>query len=452
MKLRYALPLIAAVLLTTGCQKRAKPSNTSKQVTRSQELFITTDIQKIQLAKGIHFENIIHLNNTDETNVNLRLVNRGGKALNITDVAIEDPSKMFRLNASKCKGKSLQAQESCMVNVAFLGRQKNNYIAIVKINSNDRRVKEAYVKVVGTSINKYSGKLTLEDIPKPKIEKTKTVTMNAYENIKYITLSNNGKFPLTLTSPKLSGPEKRSFSFESTCKDKLAVNKSCQVTIKYNKNIHDGYSLAQLRFPSNGTISPSNKVRLLAYSKPYNLTITNFTVSKNVHEFMDDYFAATQTYYYRTIYQNDVDFALESNIDDSIKNFFASNGYRLAANPSSANKIITLYPTVETEKDETTNDIKFNITLNGYLATKADTKGILKTSDNEVAREHNTTIMRFSSISSRDTFYDKEQFAFGLQIDVDNVTDEYDVYKTVSNTFVSKLFNVIGMPNSTGKE
>ena len=455
MNFRLILPLIALSLLFSACQKKSAPAPKS-DVVRSQELFITSNENEkdSKLPHDVYFEQTIQLNNTDNTNIDLTLINRGGKPLKLQNIDLKDKNEVFVLKSDNCANKILQPRETCTINVAFKGEENKVFTADLEIHSNDRRREVARIKVIGHALNKYFGSISVTDLDVNKnVTNDVKLHFDALNNIQFLTISNDGLYPITLEQPKISGVNKDSYSFETTCSSTLDVAKSCDITIKYDSEAHDGYSIALLKVPSNGDITPSNKVRLIGYSKPYSLNISNFVVTQNVHDFMDDYFASQQTYYIRTIYQNNIDNTLQENIENAIDNFVAQNGYQIAATPDKADKVIILYPRIEqpnSSTDEQRKDMHFYITLNGYISTKSATQGLANFNKEELLIENNSSDTSFSSLTAANLYYSKEPFGFALQIDVDHANDKYDVYESIASTFVNKMFNVIGFPKRKG--
>ena len=452
MNLRITFPLIALALLSSGCQKKAHVV-AQKDIQRSQELFITSPETTHKLHQGVFYEMTLSLNNTNATSTDLKLINRGGKPLSIKNIELIDRNEVFTVSSNNCQQKTLEPHEACTIKVAFDSQENRLYNADLRINSNDRRRKVVNIKVLGHSVNKYQGSLSVSEFDDTKnMTRDLQLKFDAINNKQLITVKNDGLYPITLEAPKFLGPNRSSYTFETTCTDTLAVAASCDVSINYDKNVHDGYSIAQLKLPSNSDLTPSNKIRLVGYSKPYFVNISQFVISKNIHDFMGDYFASKQTYYIRTIYQNNINSTFQSNIDDAISSYITDNNYVLATSPDKADRVITLYPNVQVPSianESETNDMLFNITINGYVSTKADAQGQLK--DEKLLKEHISDDMNFTAISSNNIYYNKEAFAFALQIDVDNVSDKYDVYETIAKTLASKMFNVIGLPKQTGK-
>ena len=466
MNPRIVLTLLSIVLLFSACQKRPAPNKapvshtkaTTKKVVkvspkveddviRSQELFITNGSQDSRLPHNLYFEQTIQLNNTDHTNVDLVLINRGGKPLDLENITLKN-SNNFTLRGSDCNQKTLKSHETCTINISFQSEESKIFTTDLEIKSNDRRREIARIKVIGHGKSKYFGSITVTN-PEKTLDDSEEIKikLDAVNNVQLLTITNDGLYPIILEQPKVSGLNKESFSLDSTCNDTLGVAKSCNITIKYDSEKHDSFSIAMLKIPSNGDITPSNKIRLIGYSKPYLLTISQFIVSQNIRNFMDNYFASQQTYYVRTIYQNDIDDILQETIEKTIDNYVIDNGYKLAKSPDQADKIILLYPRVEQANniaDKKRKDMHFSITLNGFLSTKANTKNLANFNDKNLSVESNTSDISFSAITTSNLYYSKEPFSFSLQVDVDHANDKYDVYESVAKIFVNKTFNLIG--------
>ena len=469
MNPRILLPVLAIALLFSACQERPsthKPKKTvsHKEVkvkpvveintTRSQELFITNSSQDAKLPHGLYFEQTIQLNNTDHTNVDLVLINRGGKPLNLNSISLKN-SNNFTLISSDCDKKTLKPHETCTINVAFQSEENKLFSTDLEIKSNDRRREVARIKLIGHGQSKYFGSISVTN-PEKMVDSSNEVhiKLDALNNVQLVTISNDGHYAITLDQPKITGLNKESFSLDSTCTNTLEVAKSCNITVNYDSEKHDGFSVAMLKVPSNGNITPSNKIRLIGYSKPYSLTISQFVVSKNIHNFMDDYFASKQTYFIRTIYQNNINDVLQETIEKTINSYVTDNGYTLASSPDQADKIILLYPRIEetnNEKDKQRKDMHFSITLNGYLSTKASTGNLANFNDKNLSVENNNSDLSFSALTTSNLYYSKEPFSFALQVDVDHANDKYDVYESIATIFVNKTFNLVGFSKRKAK-
>jgi hypothetical protein len=450
MKKSSGLLLIASAFVFTACTQESGPT-VGVSPTRSQELHISHEVKEVVIKKGIHEDYSITLNNLDKSNANLLLSNRGGKPLKIEKISIKDPKRVFKLK-SHCS-KVIDPGDSCKVNVAFTGVEEGHFESVITIKSNDIRLKNAHVMVKASSVNKYKATLSSHSGEKVEVKRDMELKFNAVNNYKYVTIRNNGLDSIDMKRLSLSGPGRKSFSVDSKCPSILPVNETCDIDIRYNPKEISGYSMAQLNISSNADVLPSSKVRLVGYYKPYDVNIEKFVVSKNIHDFLDDYFMMNQKFYFRTIFQTNVSPVFETYVDNEIQSYFKKNGYRLAASASDADKVITIYPTVQIpEAKEGENDMLFNIKVNGYLSSKASTSGKIKSQDNNITFDHFSNNTKFSSISTIDSYINKESFEFGLVVKVDSVSDAYEVYSTVSNIMIGKLFNVLGMKDSKGSK
>jgi len=466
MKKITTITLLASSIFFAGCDQSQyqvdtpsytpKPAKKVAKVAKDQKLHIGYKENTTYKNNIVKAEKEIALNNLNKKSVTLNLQNLGDKPLKITSISLVDNNNMFKIYNNNCDTtKELAKNKSCEVTVSFLGEDDARYHSMLTIKSNDKEKQLSNILISGISENKYKASLTAKT-EKKVISRDLELKFNASDATQYITVSNNGIETLQLGQLKLIGPDRKSFQFDSQCQKTLAVGKNCEVTVKYKKDAKDGHSIAQLYIPSNGQISPSSKTRLIGYSKPFYISLDKFVVSKNVKDFMEDYFTVKKNIYIRTIYQNNVDLALESYINKKIKNGLIENGIKITSNAAIADKIITIYPTVNViNGDKATNDMTFAIKLNGYLSTKSTANGKIKTQGSNIAFTHNMSVDQnsssFNSISVIDKFIDKEEFEYGMKIMVNNAADKYEVYNTVADMIANKLFNVVGITNRSGK-
>ena len=444
------LTLSSVAILFTGCMDGPAPEiqETPKEVQRSQELFITTAVETTKVNKKTKYQYEINLNNTTKTKASLVLKNRGDKTLNISSINLKDPSHL--LKASNGCSAPLKGGQTCNLNIEFTGKNKGRFTAVLEILSNDRRNKQTNILINVESKDKFHGSVTPIKSIKVKQEKTVKLKFNALNKTQYIQIENDGLGVLSLKPPKRSGADASSFKYTTDCKQTLRIGDKCEVAVTYDPTKKEGFSDATITIPSNGNITPSRYIRLEGYSKPFSISINKFVVSDNVGDFVDDYFTSNKTYYFRTIYQNNTDRFFSNGVKDEIKKYFRANGFRLASSAANADRIVTIYPTVETTKNEESNDAKYSIVINGYITTKAT--GVKSSANEKITLDYNSSIgdTKFSAITLNNTVFSKEKFQFGLDIQVDNVADEKEVATTVADITVSKLFNVLGLKDTKG--
>lgn len=437
-----------SVLMLQGCTPQAKPS-VKPHVKRSQKLFITTNIATKAVKEKTKFQYTVQLDNIQHTKAELILKNRGEKTLNISSIKlISGPGSKGKIITSNNCPTALTAGKTCKLNVAFLGETKANYGSIIEIKSNDIQNKITNIQVLAEGTDKIHGVVNKVETKHKTAKKTVELQFNALNKVQYIEVKNDGLDVLKLKPPRRSGADASSFSYTTDCKTTLAIGKKCSITVNYDPTKKEGYSDAVIKVPSNGNITPSQYIRLEGYSKPFSINLTNFVISKNVPDFIDDYFSTSKTYYIRTIYQKQTDRFFTNGVDKELKAYFKANNFRLASSASKADKVITLYPSVSVVKNDQTNDIKYDIVVNGHLTTKARNMK-LKTA-NTLAEDYdsNTTHTHFTAIQLNNLVYDSRDFQYGLAIAVDNASDEKEVAATVADIVVSKLCNVLGLNDS----
>jgi hypothetical protein len=444
---------LSTLVLFTGCvspQAKPKVYTQAKKVHKKtpQELSIAIDFKEAILKKVIKPDYEIILNNTTNSSADLILKNEGEMPLTINGIKlITNQPSLFKLE-SKCPP-VINGNEECKLNVQFLGNNIGRFDAKIAIDSDDSKKKIKDISISAEGVNKFSGAVSQIDSTTTKVERILKLNFNSANKLQYIKVENNGIETLSLGQPSIKGPDKNSFSIEkNSCGKTLKIKESCEITVGYQAT-KDGFSDATIDLPSNGDITPSKYIRLEGFSKPFNISLDKFVVSKNVKDFLNDYFSSKDEFYFRTIFQQKTDRAFESALDSEIKKYFLSNDYRLRSNPNSADKILTIYPSVEVIKDADENTITYNIVVNGFITTKSTYDKNTKDGDKMIL-DNNSSSTEFTSIAFNNLLVDKEAFEFGMTVHADSVGDEQDLAATVADMMTSKLFNVIGLVDSKG--
>ena len=431
----------AAIMILAGCsQPQVKPTTEEPQ-----HLVVNPSIVSTAQKKAAQDDYTIRLDNYTNSKANIILENRGDKTLKLDNISFKDATGLFKLKNS-CP-KELAAHKQCKLFVEFTGQNKGSYSAKIEITSNDPRKKVTRIALKADALDKYHGKVKKIESSKKKMQQPVKLEFNALNTKQLVEIKNDGLDVLKLQPPKLIGPDSSSFSYNIKCPKILKIGESCEVTVNYDPKKKEGYSDALLFIPSNGTITPSDAIQLTGYSKPYSVTLKDFVVQKNIKNFLDDYFTSSKTYYFRTIYQGDVDRLLQRNIENEIKQYFQANGFRMATSADKADRIITLYPNITAQREEKTNDISYDITMAGFVTTKTK---YTKDAGTKIGFDVNTNAAEFSVLSPKKLFSDKEQFIFGMNIQVDNASNDLEISQTVSDIIVSKLFNVLGLKDTKG--
>jgi hypothetical protein len=438
---------IAAVLALTGCGQQPSSKLYSAPLAKKspQQLVVDTVSKSSELKKREKSNDyILKLNNTTHSKGDLILGNNGGEPLEIKNIKISSKyATLFSLQ-NGCSS-VLNPREKCTLNIDFLGNNAGDFDAMVEVTTNDPKREIANIAINAKAINRYSAAVKQIESETVKVDKVVTLNFNTANKTQYLEIKNNGFETLSLGQPAIKGADKASFSIaKNTCNAQLKVNDTCEVTINYEAK-KDGISGAKLILPSNGDITPSDYVRLEGFSKPYNINIEKFVVSKNVKEFLNDYFTSSNKYAFRTIFQQKTDRGFEAAVDSEIKKYFKENDYNLVQDSSNADTIITLYPSVSIAKDSTGRNFSYNIVVNGHITSKSKF-----TSTDKAVAEYKTSSTQFTSIGMNNLIVDKEDFEFAMVVNADSVSDEIDLGQTVADIMTSKVFNVIGLKDTKG--
>jgi len=447
------ITLSAAALLLVGCSnitpKKAPVKEEVAIEKKAQELYISMETVSPVIKSKQEYQYTINLNNTTENEAIVELKNRGEEPLTIEAIKLKDSSHLLK-SSNNCT-KPLLANETCTLNVKFTGQEKGHFTSTIQILSDDEEHKVTDILINMDAKDKFHGSVKPIKSVKVKQEKTLKLKFNALNKVQYIQVENDGLATLALNAPKRSGDDADSFKYTTDCPTSLKVGEKCEVTVTYDPTKKEGYSDATISIPSNGYITPSRYIRLEGYSKPFSISINKFVISDNVGDFIDDYFEATKTYYFRTIYQENTDRFFTNGVKTEMTKYFKANNFKLASSAAKADRVITIYPSVKTTKNVETNDIEYRIVINGYLTTKAQNVEVTKQSDKitlDYASE--SSGIKFSAITLNNTVFAKEKFKFGMEIQVDNVADDKEVAVTVADLVVSKLFNVLGLQDTKG--
>jgi hypothetical protein len=446
------ITLSTIALLFVGCSTVTPVKEPKKVIVvpkKAQELSISMENVSETIKNKIEYKYTINLNNTTDTESIITLKNRGEKPLTISNITLKDPSHLLK-SSNNCS-QALKANQTCTLNVKFTSQEKGHFTSTLQIFSDDVKHETTNILINMTAKDKFHGSVKAVQSTKVKQEKTLKLKFNALNRTQYIQVKNDGLATLALNTPKESGENAESFKYTTDCPTSLKVGEKCEVTVIYDPTKKEGYSDATITIPSNGNITPSRYIRLEGYSKPFSIKINKFIVSKNVNNFIDDYFDSSKTYYFRTIYQEDTDRFFTNGIKSEIAQYFKANNFKLASSAATADRVITIYPSIKTTKNEKSNDMVYNIVINGFLTTKAKNIKIDSTS-NDITLDYKSTISntKFSAITLNDSIFSKEKFQFGMNIQVDNLADDKEVAVTVADLVVSKLFNVLGLKDTKG--
>jgi len=471
-KITLSMAALSSVLiLGTGCADKSVEPEKIYTPQQDQELQIFTAVELNKKKDDMVYT--VNLDNDQHSHATVTLKNRGEKDLVIQSLKLIDMSGLLKFSTT-CKA-PLAAKETCKVHLDFKTSKAGKYTSYLEVISNDVKHKKAKIIINMSAKNHFHAQVsaisaTENDL---NIQRPVKLSFNANQRVRYVEITNDGIEKIKLNKPLKVGKDAKNFTYKTDCKSSLEVGESCKVAITYDPTKKDGFSDASMILPSNAKISPSNSIRLEGYSKPFSLSIKKFVVAKNIDNFVEDYFTSDKTYYVRIIYQNNVGRFLESGVRKEIKKYFAANHFKMVNSADKADKIITVYPSVKVTKNYQTNDVDYNIVVNGFATTKAQAhlstnyKKVVKvfkpekdakftfsalSLDEKVVPDFNSkqSGLKFTAITLNDTVFSKEQFQFGMLVHIDNIADEKDVELTVADLLVSKLFNTLGLKDTKG--
>jgi len=448
--------LLSAVTVTliTGCnQKRVKHVKQYSQQ-RSQQLVIRTTAHQAQ-EKIVQDFLSLNLDNQSRNTGTISLENKGGQELKILSVKSNSKTSDLFERSTECDNVTIQPGEKCDMQISFVGKKAGRFQQVLTVKSDDKRNKTTLIKVNASALDITSARIDPRTAPRKYSPNTK-LDFNVLNRSQYVEISQTGDKILNIKEFRLSGKNSNSFDYTTTCPKVLKVGGKCSMTINYDPSKQDGLSEAYIKIIADGAIAPTSKVELKGRTEAYSVDILEYKVSKNVTEFMDDYFSTNSRYYYRTMFQSDSDSELETLIDAQLKDFFRENNLFKAAKANSANKIINIFPRIEITDlvDESNNVIgmTINMGINGTLVTKSNYNNSFKLKNNgHAVLSQDTNSTTFVSMDTEKEFVDKEDFSYFLKLKVTNYEDRNLALDRVAELMAQKLFNILGMNDQKGK-
>ena len=428
--------------LFSGCSGNTPTPSDASITPENQRLEINTRLSEEDTADSNQVYTHVSLNNTDETKSIIKLSNEGGKTLKLFKIKSKSSTpKLFKLT-NNCS-KLLSPTANCKLEVEFLGKKEGEFEQTITVTSNDIVHPSSIIKVKVEAVDKLTATIIQSNKHK-SINPMMELYFNKIDTIKYVEIQNTGHETLDFKGLKIKGLNKNAFRTTNTCPKNLKVDAKCKVTIHYNSKIKKGESNAKLKILINGDITPSKNILLSAYSEPYTLKLKSYIVSKNIKEYMDDYFHPNNFYFLRTIYQNEINSTFKKLLENNLHTHLKDNKMKKTSSPTKATKIINLYPNIELIED-TPGNIIINIGIHGYYASKASYSGLKLIKDGNTVLNQSSDLVSFTSINSIKKFYDKEPFSFFIKIEVTGYEDKNDVYNRVSEIISQKLINVLGI-------
>lgn len=447
--------LLSAVTISmlSGCNKKRAKVNYAKEQ-RSQQLVIRMSAKEAQEKMVQDYRNL-NLDNQSRSKGTISLENKGGKPLKIVSVtSSSDTSDLFE-RTTECDNVTIEPGDKCDMDISFVGKKAGRFQQLLTVLSDDKRNKKTLIKINAAALDITSARIDPRPSPRKYSPNTR-LGFNVLNRSQYVEVSQTGDKILNIKEFRLSGKNSKSFSYTTTCPKVLKVGGKCSLTVNYDPSKHAGLSEATLRIVADGAISPTNKIELNGRTEAYSVDIVDYKVSKNVTEFMDDYFKTNSMYYYRTMYQSNSDSELETLIDEKLESFFRKNNLNKARKASSANKIINVFPRIKIDDlvDESNNVIgmTINMGINGTLVTKSNyNKSIIPNMDGRSVHSQDTNSTDFVAMDSEKEFVDKEEFSYFLKLKVTNYEDRNLALERVAELMSQKLFNILGMNDQKEK-
>ena len=454
------LSTLLILLTLPGCQKRAHPSKsnvhsttkspTKKVLKKTQfpELYINAkNVKNTSTSRTNKNQSTLKFNNTKENTKVLILQNKGKAVLSIDSIVLTNNiAKAFDVKHN-C-GNELNASKTCKITLSFVSQSKGKYSAniIIKSDSHGKSVgKVKDIQLLGTAIDRQFGVIqhpkTVANQQKPMIK----LTFNDFSKTQYAEIKNNGLDPIPLSNYTLFGENKDAFKYEHNCPDILDVGKTCKITFNYQAD-KEGINLAYLRVNSTGILSPSNVIRLIGHSSPKSSNgtssflplrtmVTSFHVTENQKHFLEDISHVNQTYYYRVIYQAPMNSKFKEYYNEAITAHFEKSGYTLVKDPSKADKIINVYPSIILQKGGSETTVKAQI--EAIVLTKTNhTEDIIVTNT-----DVNTTIQ---SKASKAVVL---PLKFEVELSITGYADQFSVYSEAAEKINDFTFNLLGLSN-----
>jgi len=430
--------------LITGCAKKPKVSTPKRVVVPKKqavvelspaELYLSSDnIAKEDTTSVVEevYDMEVNLDNTMYPSAYIVLNNKGEKALKISNIKLLNNEKNLFTLKSECS-KSINPDGSCKLKVSFNGKKSGRYTADVEVqtNSNGRYVNRlGKIHVIANAENVRTGVINPIVIKKEnKVKKPMTkLFFTSGSLVQYAEIKNNGLEDIMLNGFELVGADKKNFSYSQECSKILKVGKSCELKITYKKKA-DTMALSYLIVKSNGVLFPSDTIRLkgtptvtrkapttlqLAGKDEMSIKVLEIKIEKNNEDFLEDFSAIKPVYYFRTMYQNNIDTKFKEYYEELIAYYFTKNGYKVTRNANKADKILNIYPTFVIRSNES-GDIRVDSSIRAFVITKSKTKDL------------------------------KEGIAFQMSVVASNFSDSYLAYSKVSNEINSFMFNLLGL-------
>lgn len=297
---------------------------------------------------------------------------------------------------------------------------------------------------------------------------------NAKQRSGYITLSNSGEEDLELNSIEVQKPVSGLYNVKNNCKKMLKQNDSCQVFVHFSGE-KEGFYTQNIMVYSNDIQKPKLLLRAEAKATK-NISITQFSISKNIKQFLEDRSKTSRDYYTRIVFQTAIDDVLRNEIKNELDKALKANNYKKTDKTYEANKLVILYATInisELGKTEYAVEIAMNgkiltkDTLSisaikkskriGYLnedfVTATDVTESTKEKDFAIYIDNGDNHTQSSTQNSQNTTLqevdapniEEKDFAFHMKISAIHQEDKKKMYQKISALLAQSTVNVLGL-------
>lgn len=248
-----------------------------------------------------------------------------------------------------------------------------------------------------------------------------------------IVLSNSGDIDLKLVNINVSKKDKNLFKISNNCPTTLRKSEECNIKVRFVGD-KSGVFSTNVVVTSNDALRKKIvfKVDVNAIEK---ITLNTFTISDNVKDYLEDKANTKKEYYLRVVFQTKIDKAFQKQIKAAMNMVLKENNYKKVS-PYNASKVITLYPSI-VMTDKQNDQYDFQIAMNGSISTKADAKS--------AGAYHDTNVTSYDYIKENKKMFDKEKFAFYMDIATVDQKDKNAMYKDISNIVATKTVNILGL-------
>lgn len=426
----------------------------------------------------------LKLDNLTKQSGDITIKNKGDKVLNIRSVSIQgNESGVLEFN-NDCEGKKLRSGKMCKIDVTFNSERKIFETAKVIIETditdeakpvgslmnftNKTRGLFVVSTNVGENTIKYSHKYQNKnkfskedlvtnynlvigvqakamDLRQGFIEATQqeekpvsvaSLNFSRLNSAQYIKFTNNGIKNISMDDVSINGDNAKYFAHLNKCPKSLEPGKSCRIDLTFKPKDSSGMKLAYLNIDTDGTIAPSDRVRLIGNSDPYDFKIVSLKVGKSVDSFLSDYFGVNNKVFFRTMFQTSAPAKVQEYLLESLTEYAQDRGLKVVSSATSADKVVNVYPFF---KFETKGKSLMNVSVG--IKGSVNSKSMNTDVKYKNVEDINTTLLSKTTSINNDIMK-SDDYDFFMNLSISNYADEYVVYKKITDEVTEKLFNI----------